>query len=64
MALYSYSAQNQDELTFHKNSIINVLSKDDADWWKGEVNGVTGMFPSNYVQPLSEANAAGSEACE
>jgi len=62
VALYSYSAQNKDELTFHKNSIINVLGKDDADWWKGEVNGVTGMFPSNYVQPLSEANPAGGDA--
>lgn len=53
IALYPYSAQNEDELTFHKDSVINVMSKDDADWWQGEVNGTVGMFPSNYVGALA-----------
>lgn len=53
IALYPYSAQNEDELTFHKDSVINVMSKDDADWWQGEVNGTVGMFPSNYVGALT-----------
>ncbi|XP_062619095.1 intersectin-1-like [Saccostrea cucullata] len=52
IALYPYTAQNDDELTFHKDSVINVVNKDDADWWQGEVNGTVGMFPSNYVGPL------------
>ncbi|XP_061176343.1 intersectin-1-like isoform X2 [Saccostrea echinata] len=52
IALYPYTAQNDDELTFHKDSVINVISKEDADWWQGEVNGTVGMFPSNYVGPL------------
>lgn len=53
IALYPYAAQNEDELTFHKDSVINVMSKDDADWWQGEVNGTVGMFPSNYVGALT-----------
>lgn len=50
--MFPYTAQNADELTFYKGSVINVVSKD-GEWWKGEMNGQTGMFPSNYVQPLS-----------
>lgn len=52
LAMFPYTAQKEDELTFYKGSVINVVSKD-GEWWKGEMNGQTGMFPSNYVQPLS-----------
>eukprot|EP00795_Rhopilema_esculentum_P017568 gene17568-9199_t len=53
LALFSYTAQNEDELTFYKGSVINVISKE-SDWWKGELNGQVGMFPYNYVQLLSD----------
>jgi len=53
MALYKYAKQNPDELDFDKGSVINVINKVDADWWTGELNGTTGLFPSNYVTPLS-----------
>ena len=60
LALYTYTAASGDELTFHKGSVITVLSKS-GDWWKGELNGAVGLFPSNYVQPLNE-NATAAEA--
>ncbi|XP_048202225.1 intersectin-1 isoform X3 [Perognathus longimembris pacificus] len=50
IGMYDYTAQNDDELAFHKGQIINVLNKEDPDWWKGEVNGQVGLFPSNYVK--------------
>ncbi|XP_074929677.1 intersectin-1 isoform X3 [Chelonoidis abingdonii] len=50
IGMYDYTAQNDDELAFNKGQIINVLNKDDPDWWKGEVNGQVGLFPSNYVK--------------
>ncbi|XP_062511538.1 intersectin-1-like [Corticium candelabrum] len=53
LAIYSYTAASSDELTFNKGSVITVLSKE-GEWWKGELNGTVGVFPSNYVQPLSE----------
>lgn len=62
MALYNYKAQHEDELTFSKASVINVLVKDDPDWWKGELNGTVGMFPSNYVQPLESIST--KSTCE
>lgn len=56
LALYTYDAQSSEELSFHKGSVLTVLSKD-GDWWRGELNGEAGLFPSNYVQPLMEQAA-------
>lgn len=53
IALYPYTAQNEDELSFEKDDIISVTGRDEASWWRGEKNGVTGLFPSNYVGPLT-----------
>lgn len=60
--MFPYTAQNSDELTFYKGSVITVIGKD-GDWWKGEVNGQTGLFPSNYVQTLSNAKV-GTTQCK
>uniref|UniRef100_A0A8D1E3B1 Intersectin-1 n=1 Tax=Sus scrofa TaxID=9823 RepID=A0A8D1E3B1_PIG len=50
IGMYDYTAQNDDELAFNKGQVINVLNKEDPDWWKGEVHGQVGLFPSNYVK--------------
>ena len=60
LALYTYTAQSADELSFHKGSVITILDKE-GEWWKGEVNNKTGLFPSNYVQPLTEQQPSGTE---
>ncbi|XP_058980761.1 intersectin-1 isoform X2 [Musca domestica] len=52
IALYPYKAQNDDELSFEKDDIISVLGRDEPEWWRGELNGLTGLFPSNYVGPF------------
>ncbi|ELP91351.1 signal transducing adapter molecule, putative [Entamoeba invadens IP1] len=49
-ALYDYTAAEEGELTFKEGDVIEVLERD-GDWWKGKTkSGVTGIFPSNYVQ--------------
>lgn len=58
IAVYDYQAQREDELSFLKGSVINVISKDGSEWWQGELNGQTGLLPFNYVKPLSEYTAA------
>ncbi|XP_045612699.1 abl interactor 2 isoform X2 [Procambarus clarkii] len=52
IAVYDYSADKEDELTFSENAVIYVLKKNDDGWWEGVMNGVTGLFPGNYVEPL------------
>ncbi|XP_040283363.1 intersectin-2 isoform X1 [Bufo bufo] len=56
IAMYDYVAKNEDELNFSKGQLINVLNKDDVDWWQGEISGVTGLFPANYVKMTTECD--------
>uniref|UniRef100_A0A8K9X0D9 Intersectin-2-like n=1 Tax=Oncorhynchus mykiss TaxID=8022 RepID=A0A8K9X0D9_ONCMY len=50
IAMYDYKAANEDEMSFSKGQMISVFDKTNPDWWKGEVNGITGLFPTNYVK--------------
>ncbi|XP_078503832.1 intersectin-2 isoform X6 [Lissotriton helveticus] len=56
IAMYDYVANNEDELNFTKGQLINVINKDDPDWWQGEINGVMGLFPSNYVTMTTDSD--------
>ncbi|XP_075718618.1 jouberin isoform X2 [Rhinoderma darwinii] len=50
VALYDYTAHRSDELSIHRSDIINVLYKDNDNWWFGSLqNGQQGYFPANYV---------------
>ncbi|XP_044011155.1 intersectin-1 isoform X3 [Aphidius gifuensis] len=49
MAMYPHQAQNPDELSFNKGDVITLLDKIEENWWKGELNGVIGIFPKDYV---------------
>jgi len=52
-ALYDYQGTHDYELNFRKGDIITVTEMDDASgWWTGELNGVVGPFPGNYVEQL------------
>uniref|UniRef100_A0A8C1V5N0 Intersectin 2a n=1 Tax=Cyprinus carpio TaxID=7962 RepID=A0A8C1V5N0_CYPCA len=56
IAMYDYKAANKDEMSFQKGQLITVLNKDNPDWWKGEVAGVIGLFPTNYVKMTTECD--------
>jgi len=52
-ALYDYDAENPDDLSFKEGDIITVLDKTDpSGWYEGEVSGVRGFFPSNFVEEI------------
>ncbi|KAI4469626.1 eh domain [Holotrichia oblita] len=55
VALYPYTAANPDELSFLKDDIISVTAREEQSWWRGELNGMLGLFPSNYVAPLQQS---------
>jgi len=49
-ALFNFTAQNKRELSFNKGDIIGVRRQIDKNWHEGELRGVVGIFPSNYVE--------------
>lgn len=52
VAIYDYAKDKDDELTFMEGAIIYVIKKNDDGWFEGVCNGVTGLFPGNYVESI------------
>ncbi|CAH6719471.1 LAS seventeen-binding protein 3 [[Candida] jaroonii] len=52
IALYTFKGEQPGDLTFKKGDVIDILKKSDTtdDWWTGRNNGLTGIFPANYVE--------------
>ena len=48
VALYDYTAQEGNELSFKMGDLINNIDKIDEGWWKGELHQTSGLFPSAY----------------
>lgn len=52
-ALYDYTAQRFDELSFVKHAIITNVQKNESGWWRGDYGGKRQhLFPANYVQEV------------
>lgn len=56
-ALYDYQSNDASSLSFHKNDIIEVLTRLETGWWDGLLGEERGWFPSNYVVVVSEEEA-------
>uniref|UniRef100_A0A3B5Q4P2 Abl-interactor 1a n=1 Tax=Xiphophorus maculatus TaxID=8083 RepID=A0A3B5Q4P2_XIPMA len=52
VAIYDYTQDKEDELSFMEGAIIYVVKKNDDGWFEGVCNGVTGLFPGNYVESI------------
>ena len=48
-SICAYDAAENDELSFPEGILIQVVSKEDEDWWTGTFNGNTGVFPAVAV---------------
>ena len=53
-AMYDFKATEQDELSFKKGDLICVVEQVYRDWWRGTLGGRVGIFPLNYVTPVTE----------
>ncbi|KAM9720016.1 guanine nucleotide exchange factor VAV3-like isoform 2-T2 [Menidia menidia] len=49
VARYNFNSRDAHELSLLQGDIIKIHTKVSSGWWKGEVNGRVGWFPSNYV---------------
>lgn len=60
VALYSFQAQNEEELSFSKGERLDIIDKptEDPDWWLAiNSTGQSGLVPKNYVQLEQGSNA-------
>ncbi|RVE69945.1 hypothetical protein OJAV_G00082810 [Oryzias javanicus] len=51
-ALYDFTAEEDDELGFCAGDVIEVMDRSDPSWWRGRLQGKTGLFPANYTVTL------------
>ncbi|XP_051562379.1 abl interactor 2b isoform X15 [Myxocyprinus asiaticus] len=52
VAIYDYTRDKEDELSFQEGAIIYVIKKNDDGWFEGVMSGTTGLFPGNYVESI------------
>ncbi|XP_073732595.1 guanine nucleotide exchange factor VAV3b isoform X5 [Misgurnus anguillicaudatus] len=50
LARYDFSSRDTRELSLQVGDVVKIYIKCTNGWWKGEVNGRVGWFPSTYVE--------------
>ncbi|XXH03521.1 cysteine desulfurase [Hypoxylon texense] len=50
-ALYDYSAQAENDISFRAGDIIEIVSRtqNENEWWTGKCHGKQGQFPGTYL---------------
>ena len=51
LALYDYDARTDEDLSFKKGELLEILNDTQGDWWfaRSKLNKKEGYIPSNYV---------------
>ncbi|XP_061099256.1 cytoplasmic protein NCK1-like isoform X3 [Conger conger] len=60
-ALYPFNSGNDEELSFEKGEVMDVVEKpeNDPEWWKcRKADGQLGLVPKNYVTVLQNSHSA------
>ncbi|XP_063154506.1 neutrophil cytosol factor 2 [Candoia aspera] len=55
-ALYTYEANQPEDLEFQKGDIIVVLAKVNEEWLEGTCNGKVGIFPKAFTEEYHSQN--------
>ena len=61
-ALYDYTKQTDEELSFQENTSLDVYDETDPDWTLVGSGGEYGFAPAIYIEPLSAGAGAGAAA--
>jgi len=60
--IYGYDAAEDGELSIKEGDFINVLEMNGDGWWYGiNSTGQTGLFPSNFVEEVSQSSIVPGE---
>ncbi|KAF9574445.1 hypothetical protein EC968_006429 [Mortierella alpina] len=62
IAEWDYVATHEDELTFRKGDHILIQDNAHHEWWEGECNGLSGVFPANRCRLLEGEYDPGAAA--
>ena len=56
IALFSYTAAYEDELSFNQGDVLLVtgLTSIEEGWFQAEKDGKTGIVPGNYLEFISD----------
>ena len=49
-ATFDYSTINDNELTLKVGDTVEFLGDEEEGWYKGQLRGETGVYPSNFVE--------------
>ncbi|KAI8818972.1 uncharacterized protein EV422DRAFT_559143 [Fimicolochytrium jonesii] len=64
-ALYDFAGTEEGELRLTRGDVVDVYDATTfQEWWKGEVRGQIGIFPSNYVEKVEGAGMAAAAVAE
>lgn len=56
-AIYDYTAPDENELSFRKSDILEVIDRQESGWWDSMLGDFRGWIPSNYVVNISDEEA-------
>ncbi|KAJ6258676.1 Intersectin-1 [Drechslerella dactyloides] len=53
--IYDYEKAEDNEIDLVEGEVVGMIEMVDDDWWQGtNEKGDTGLFPSNYVEPIED----------
>ena len=58
VVVYEYTAALPDELSLKVGDVITKVERMEGGWWKGDLAGVRGMFPDNFVKQVKKSSPA------
>lgn len=57
-SIYTYEAQNADELSITEGDILHIVEQDDGSGWiKAQLGNQIGLIPANYVEQLEDTTS-------